>query len=70
MGRQRMSLLMAKPQGKDLVYIKELLEAGKLAPVIERCYPLRETADAFRYLEEGYAQGKVVITMNQTSHNS
>ena len=52
-----------KPNKKDLIFIKELLEAGKVAPVIDRSYPLSETAEAIRYLEEGHAQGKVVITI-------
>ena len=43
--------------------MKELLEAGKVVPIIDRCYPLSEVADAIRYLEEGHAQGKVVITV-------
>jgi NADPH:quinone reductase-like Zn-dependent oxidoreductase len=45
----------------DLVVMKELLEAGKIAPVIDRCYPLSETPAAIRYLEQGHARGKVVI---------
>ena len=49
---------------EDLVFINELLEAGKVVPVIDKCFPLSETAEAFRYLEEGISfQGKVVITM-------
>jgi NADPH:quinone reductase-like Zn-dependent oxidoreductase len=48
---------------KDLLVIKELLEAGKLVPVIDKCYPLRETVEAIRYLVEKHAQGKVVITV-------
>jgi len=55
----------AKGNKKDLLFIKELLEAGKVMPVIDRCYPLSEVADAIRYLEEGHAQGKVVITVEQ-----
>ncbi len=43
--------------------MKELLEAGKVVPVIDRCYPLSEAADAFRYFGEGHAHGKVVITV-------
>ena len=54
---------IAKINQKDLVYVKELLEAGKVVPVIDRRYPLGETAEALRYLEKGHAQGKVVITV-------
>jgi len=54
---------VAKPNQKDLVIMKGLLETGKVKPVIDRCYPLSEAADALRYLEEGHAQGKVVITV-------
>jgi NADPH:quinone reductase-like Zn-dependent oxidoreductase len=63
-GRQKMgSMGVAKPNQKDLVFMKELLEAGKVVPVIDRRYPLGETAEALRYLEKGHAQGKVVITV-------
>ncbi|MBI3960013.1 MAG: zinc-binding dehydrogenase, partial [Chloroflexi bacterium] len=48
---------------KDLLVIKELLEAGKIVPVIDRSYPLSEVAEAIRYLIEKHAQGKVVITV-------
>ena len=54
---------VAKPNQNDLVIMKELLEAGKVKPVIDRCYPLSEVPDAIRYLEEGHAKGKVVITV-------
>ena len=43
--------------------MEELLEAGKVVPVIDRRYPLSETAEAIQYLEKGHAQGKVVVTM-------
>ncbi len=43
--------------------MKELIEAGKVTPVIDRCYPLSEVPDAIRYLEEGHARGKIVITI-------
>lgn len=48
---------------EDLLLLKELIEAGKVTPVIDRTYPLSETADAIRYLETGRARGKVVITV-------
>ena len=59
---------IAKTNQKDLIYMAELLEAGKVVPVIERCYPLNEVAEAIRYLAEGHAQGKVVIIMGD--HNN
>jgi NADPH:quinone reductase-like Zn-dependent oxidoreductase len=64
-GTQKMGNLLAKPDNADLTFVKELLETGKIVPVIDRRYPLAETADALRYLEEGHAQGKVVITVIQ-----
>jgi NADPH:quinone reductase-like Zn-dependent oxidoreductase len=56
-------IVMAKQNKKDLVLLKDLLEAGKVVPVIDRRYPLSKVAEALRYLEEGHAQGKVVITI-------
>jgi NADPH:quinone reductase-like Zn-dependent oxidoreductase len=58
-----MGNFLARPNQKDLAFMKELLEAGKVVPVIDRCYPLREVSEALRYLEEGHAKGKVVITL-------
>jgi NADPH:quinone reductase-like Zn-dependent oxidoreductase len=57
----------ARPNQKDLVLLQELLEAGNIVPVIDRCYPLRETAEALRYLETGHARGKVVITVEDSA---
>ncbi len=51
------------PSREDLGFMQELLETGKVVPVIDRRYPLSEVAEAIRYLEEGHAQGKVVITL-------
>ncbi len=68
-GSQKMSLLLHK-SNKDMNLMKELLESGKVVPVIDRCYPLSEAAEAMRYYGERHAKGKVVITMehnNQTS---
>jgi NADPH:quinone reductase-like Zn-dependent oxidoreductase len=53
----------AIPNQQDLITIKELFETGQIVPVIDRCYPLSETAEAIRYLEAGHARGKVVITV-------
>ena len=67
-GRKKIGLMeTAKPNRKYLVLIKELLEAGKVVPVIDRCYPLSETAEAIRYLETGRARGKIIITVAQRS---
>jgi len=65
LGGKKVSLMpTAYPDKKDLLIIKELLEAGKIAPVIDRCYSsLSEVPEAIRYLEEGHARGKVVITI-------
>ena len=54
---------------KELIVLKEMLEAGQLVPVIERRYPLSETAEALRYLGAGHAMGKVVITVKQNGKN-
>jgi NADPH:quinone reductase-like Zn-dependent oxidoreductase len=62
-GNKKMGNLLARPNKKDLALVKELLEAGKVVPVIDRWYPLSETAEAIRYLEAGHARGKVVITV-------
>jgi NADPH:quinone reductase-like Zn-dependent oxidoreductase len=53
----------SKPNHKDLVFMKEILEAGKVVPVIDRQFPFSETAEAIRYYEKGHARGKVVISM-------
>jgi NADPH:quinone reductase-like Zn-dependent oxidoreductase len=58
-----MCFFIAKINQKDLVLLGELLEAGKVVPVIDRRYPLSEVAEAIRYLEEGHARGKVIVTM-------
>lgn len=62
-GAKNMRLLVAKINQKDLLFIVELLNAGKVKSVIDKRYPLNQTAEALRYLEEGHARGKVVITV-------
>lgn len=64
-GNKKMTFLTSKPNQKDLLFIKDLLENGKIKPIIDRRYPLSETADAIRYLEKGHARGKVVIMVEQ-----
>jgi NADPH:quinone reductase-like Zn-dependent oxidoreductase len=62
-GGKKMGGVSAKIDKKDLGVIKELIEAGKVKPVIDRRYPLNEAAEALRYLGAGHARGKVVITV-------
>jgi NADPH:quinone reductase-like Zn-dependent oxidoreductase len=66
--RQQGRPIVAVPKNEHLVVLKELVEAGKLTPVIDRTYPLSETPDAFRYLNEGHARGKVVITVEHNNN--
>lgn len=65
-GRKKMGFVGAKIIQTDLVLLKELLEAGKIVPVIDRCYAFSDVPEALRYLEEGHAQGKVVITIKHS----
>lgn len=64
---RKMGGVSAKCNQKDLLFIKGLLEAGKLKPVIDRRYPLSEVPDALRYLGAGHAKGKVVIIVEHDS---
>ena len=66
-GSKKMVNLSVRPNQKDLVFMKDLLEAGKVKPVIDRSYTLSEIAEALRYYEQGHARGKVVITVE---HNN
>jgi NADPH:quinone reductase-like Zn-dependent oxidoreductase len=68
-GSKKMRNLLAQPNQKDLAFLKELLEAGKIVPVIDRRYKLSKVAEAIRYLEEGHAKGKVVITVEHNNNN-
>ena len=60
---QKLRPCLAHSSKADLIVLRELLEAGKVAPVIDRSYPLSDVPEAIRYLEEGHARGKVVIRM-------
>ena len=61
-GKYKMHMVGDKAN-KDLRYLLELFEAGKIKPVIEKCYPLEETANAFSYFGHGRSKGKIVITL-------
>jgi NADPH:quinone reductase-like Zn-dependent oxidoreductase len=62
-GSKKMGNILQRSNQQDLVFMKELLEAGQVKPVIDRRYTLSEVPEALRYFEEGHAQGKVVITV-------
>ena len=66
-GRTMRSMGISKVNQADLSHLAELLAAGKLAPVIDRCYPLSEIVEAFRYVENTHAHGKVVISVYKTA---
>jgi NADPH:quinone reductase-like Zn-dependent oxidoreductase len=65
-GKKKMGAFMAKLNQKDLDQLRELLEAGKMKPVIDGRYPLSRVTEAFRYFEEGHVKGKVIITLEHT----
>jgi NADPH:quinone reductase-like Zn-dependent oxidoreductase len=65
--RQQGPPYLSIPKKEDLVVLKKMIEAGKVKPVIDRTYPLSETPEAFRYLNEGQARGKVVITVEHSN---
>jgi NADPH:quinone reductase-like Zn-dependent oxidoreductase len=67
-GGKRLGIVSTKTRREDLLFLKEILEAGKIMPAIDRSYPLSQTAEALRYLGTGHARGKVVITMEQNSN--
>jgi len=60
---QKLQPLFAVGRQEDLHFLKELIEAGSVTPVVDRTYPLSEVPEAIRYVEEGHARGKVVITV-------
>jgi NADPH:quinone reductase-like Zn-dependent oxidoreductase len=61
--RQRLRVFIAREHHEDLLALTELIEAGMVTPVIDRTFPLSESADAVRHLEKGHARGKVVVTV-------
>lgn len=65
-GGRRVRVLSAKPNQKDLAVLSELLESGRVVPVIDWRYSLAEVPEALRYLGQGHARGKVVIAVDHT----
>jgi NADPH:quinone reductase-like Zn-dependent oxidoreductase len=61
---QKLLGLISKESHKDLLTLRDLIEAGKLTPIIDRTYPLSDAPHAIRYLEQGHARGKVVLTVS------
>jgi NADPH:quinone reductase-like Zn-dependent oxidoreductase len=64
-GTRKMGAMLARPNQQDLLTMKELIEAGQVVPIVDRCYPLSEVAEAIRHYGKGHTRGKVVITVVQ-----
>ena len=64
---KKMRFFIANINKKDLIVLTGLLEARKIVPVIDRCYPLTGVAEALRYLEDGHARGKVAVAIEPSN---
>ena len=67
---QKMGMMMAEIRQEDLTIMRDLMEAGKVTPVVDRTYPLSQVREAMKYLEAGHARGKVILTMGQDDKTS
>jgi len=65
---QKLITSLSRPSKEDLAIMADLMATGKVTPVIDRRYSLSEVPEAIRYLEQGHARGKVVITVDQTDN--